>query len=135
VLARVSPSLLRIKRRPSKLRVNKRNRCAPFCDPDLTVWAKLCRAPTKESGCTHRTYGAGRADIELQIANLRLEFQIEKARQGPRERRRQDAGGTKFKDSHDGARLGETAVMKSLTSEEVSYIGFVCVVSTIDGLL
>ena len=49
----VSPSLLRIKRRPSKLRVNKRNGCAPFCYPDLTVWAKLCRG-----------YAAKRTDLQ-----------------------------------------------------------------------
>jgi hypothetical protein len=45
------------------VRQRKRNRCAPFCDPGLPAWAKLCRAPTKESGRTDRAYGAGRAQI------------------------------------------------------------------------
>ena len=77
--------LARVRQRPSKLRVNKRNRCAPFCDPGLPAWAKVCRAPTKESGCKHRTYGAGREEVKLQIANLKLEISDCKAGQRPRE--------------------------------------------------
>jgi hypothetical protein len=62
--------------------------------------------------------------------NLRKEnFRFEISDQRPRERRRQDAlhtsgqaGGTKFKDSRIGARLGETAAERYGTSLESFYV-------------
>lgn len=50
--------------------------------PGLAAWAKLFRAPTKKSGCTHRAYGAGRRGI----SNWKCEIQMKAKRIPPFEK-------------------------------------------------
>src|SRR5215469_4686424 len=50
--------LARVRLRPWKLRINKRNALRADCNPALPRWASYVRGPTKKSGCRRRTYGA-----------------------------------------------------------------------------
>jgi hypothetical protein len=63
----------------------------------LAAWAKLCRASTKESGRRNRGYAAGRHDLKLLIADLKLDISDCQAMQRPEGEAKEPVGCRRYK--------------------------------------